>query len=131
MLKTLAGQNSITIPYKIDMDSDSNIKPIHIFRKLFPGVTTEQLATTVNKYILLKMYNKTTITQLGTCKVVVEHMNNKKTCQFFVVPGSGQALLSMPDTDVLNIININIDSIDAEVMKRKECHANIKNCPAV
>ena len=31
----------------------------------------------------------------------------------------------MPDTDALNIININIDSIDVDVAK-KECHANTK-----
>ena len=73
-----------------------------------------------------KMYNKTTITQLGTCQVVIKHKNNKKSCQFFVVPGDGQALLGLPDTDVLNIININIDSIDAEVVKNKECHVNTK-----
>ena len=80
----------------------------------FPKVTNEQLATTKNKNILLKMYNKTTITQLGTCRVEVDHKNNKEKCRFFAVPGSGQALLGMPDTDVLNIIKINIHSIGAE-----------------
>ena len=61
-----------------------------------------------------KTYNKTTITQLGTYKVIIEHKNNRKRCQFFVVPGNGQALLGMLDTDAVQIININIDSIDAE-----------------
>ena len=76
-LKTLVGQNSMTIPYKIDMGSDSNIMPIDIFETLFPGVTNEQLAATVNKCIMLKMYNKTTITQLRTCKVrkIRKHVN--------------------------------------------------------
>ena len=46
--------------------------------------------------------------------VIVEHKNNKEKCRFFVVPRNGQALLGMPDTDVLNIIKINIDSIGAE-----------------
>ena len=32
-------------------------------------------------------------------------------CQFFIVPGNGQALLGMPDIDVLNIMNLNIKSI--------------------
>ena len=74
------------------------------------------------------MYNKTLITQLGTCKVVVEHKTNKNTCQFFVVPSNGQAqaLLGILETDALSIININIDSVDAEVMKNKECHTNMK-----
>ena len=44
----------------------------------------------------------------------------------FVVPGNGQALLGMQDIDVLNLINIYIDSIDAEVPKNKECYVDIK-----
>ena len=41
---------------------------------------------------------------------------------FFVVPGNGQALLGMPDTAALKLININIDSIQVEVV---ECKTNI------
>ena len=48
------------------------------------------------------------------CTVEVEHKNNCKKCKFYVVPGNGQALLGMPDTDALNIIKINIDLIGAE-----------------
>ena len=48
--------------YKIDMGSNSNIMPLHIFKKLFPGVTNEQLVETINKGILLKTYNKITVT---------------------------------------------------------------------
>ena len=40
---------------------------------------------------------------------------------FFVVPGNGQALLRMPDMAVLNIINLNIDSIQKEI---RNCKAN-------
>ena len=36
-------------------------------------------------------------------------------CVFFVVLGNGQALLGMPDTAGLNILNLNIDSIQAQV----------------
>ena len=123
-LKMLVGKNSISVPYKIDMGSDSNIMPLNIFKKLFPGVTNEWLADTIIKCILLRMYNKTTITQLGTCKVMIKHKNNRKKCQFFVVPGSGQALLGMPDTDALQIININIDSIDADNVGDNEQYIN-------
>ena len=56
--------------------------PGYFFRKLFPDVTNEQLAATVNKCILLKTYHKTTITQLGIYKVVTEHKNNKKHVNF-------------------------------------------------
>ena len=51
---------------------------------------------------------------------MIEHKNNRKKCQFFAVPGNGQALLGMPDTDALQIININIDSIDAQDMENGE-----------
>ena len=60
------------------MGSDGNIMLLHIFKKLFPGVTNEWLAETFSKCILLKTYNKTTITQLGTCKVIIEHKNNRE-----------------------------------------------------
>ena len=52
------------------------------------------------------MYNKTTVTQLGTCI--------GKKCKFFVVPRNGQALLGMLETDALNIIKIYINAIGAE-----------------
>ena len=65
------------------MSTDGNIMPLHIYKKLFPKITYEQLAATKNSNVQLKMYNKTTITQLGTCIVEVEHKNNKKKCRFF------------------------------------------------
>ena len=43
---------------------------------------------------------------------------------FFVVPGNGKALLGMPDTDMLNIIKINIDSIGAEDARDSKGYAN-------
>ena len=95
----------MSIPYKIDTRRDGNIMPWHFLKKLFPGVTNVQLAETINKHIILKTYNKTTITQLGTCKVIIEPKCNRKKCQFFVVPGNGQALLGMPDIDAVQIIN--------------------------
>ena len=49
-----------------------------------------------------KIYNCTTITQLGRCKVKAE--NNKKCKTYiFVVLEDGEALLGMPDIELLNI----------------------------
>ena len=45
----------------------------------------------------------------------------KRNVCFFVVPGNGQAMLGLPDTMALNIINLNIDSIQKEI---KECKTN-------
>ena len=71
--------------------------------------------------------------QLGTCLVLIKFKNVKKHCVFFVVPGNGQALLGMPDTEALNIINLNIDSIQAEVAEcktntKQEMHTVLKGC---
>ena len=61
-LKTSANLNNVMVPYKVDTDSDGNIMPLHIYKKLFPKVTNEQFAATKNNNILSKTYNKTTIT---------------------------------------------------------------------
>ena len=44
---------------------------------------------------------------------------------FFVVPGNWQVLLGMPDTVALNIINVNIDSIEAASIWKENCNTNI------
>ena len=58
--------------------------------------------------------------QLGTFAVLIQFKNVKKCCVFVVVPGYGQALLWMTDTAAVNIINLNIDSIQAEVAECKQ-----------
>ena len=50
--------------------------------KLFPKITNGQSQAMKNNNVQLKMYNKTTITQLGTCIVELEHKNNKKNLDF-------------------------------------------------
>ena len=57
------------------------------------------------------------------CTVVIKFKNIKKRCVFFVVPGNGQELLGIPDTVALKLINVNIDSIQMEVV---ECKTNIE-----
>ena len=55
--------------------------------------------------------------QLGTCEVIIKFKNvKKKQCVFFVVPGNSQAMLRMQDTAGLNIIDLNIDSVQTEVV---------------
>ena len=56
--------------------------------------------------------------------VVIKFKNIKTRCVFFVVPGNGQVLLGMTDTAALKLININIDSIQADIM---ECKTNIEH----
>ena len=52
---------------------------------------------------------------------------------FFLVPGNGQVLLGMPDIAALKILNINIDSIQAEVgscktNREQETHKVMEGC---
>ena len=73
------------------------------------------------------MNNKTVITQLGTCTVIIDYKDNKKKCELFVVPRNGQVLLGMPDIGTLNIINVNIDSIEAASMWKENCNIHISD----
>ena len=98
--------------------------PCHILKRLFKNVTEAELKKTIKGHIKLKTHNITVITQLGTCIVTINFKDIKKRCMFFVVPRNGQMLLGMPDTAALQIININIDSIQAA---KKECNINIGN----
>ena len=79
------------------------------------------------------MYNGTHITQLGTCMVQIKFKNITIRCTFFVVPGNRQALLGMPDTAVLNLINLNIDSLqtvaaECKIIKKQETHTGVVAC---
>ena len=128
-----AGGNTIEIPYKIDRGSKGNIMPLFIFKNLFKNTTEEQPQKSIKSHIRLKTYNKTNITQLWMCTVVIEFKNIKKRCEFFVVPGNSQMLHGMPDTAALKLITINIDSIQAEIVECKtnieqESHAVEKGC---
>ena len=123
-LEMCVDNNNMVIPHKIDTVSDGNIMPWYTFKKLFPGVIDSQLAKIVNKHIKLKTYNKTFITQLGPFGVTIEYKNNRRKCEFFVGPGNGQVLLGMPDTAALNIVNINIDSLETEDTQRDNCSTN-------
>ena len=87
----------------------------------------------IKSHIRLRTYNNTNITQLGTCMVIIKFKNIKKRCVFLVVSRNGQALLGMPDTAALKLINLNIDSIQAEIVEcktntKQEMHTVAKGC---
>ena len=56
--------------------------------------------------------------QLGICKVEIEPVINKKG-EFFVLPGNGQALLGIPDTDTLHVLTINCNTIDMQTQNEQ------------
>ena len=96
-------------------------------------MSKEQLRRLVKGNIKLKMYNGMHIMQLGICLVHIQFKDIKKRCVLLVVPGNGQALLGMPDMAVLNIINLNIDSIqvvtlECKTNREQETHTGIEDC---
>ena len=67
--------------------------PWHNFKELFKNITEDELQKTIKGHIKLRTYNKTIITQLGTCTVTIKFKDIKKKCVFFVFLGNGQELL--------------------------------------
>ena len=85
----------------------------------------EQLAATKDTKIKFKMYNQSTIMQLGICRVTLENNNNCKIYNFFVVPENRKALLGMPDIKLLNIITVSCNTIGTE---REDKDMNCRHC---
>ena len=46
-LKTSANKVRIVVPHKVDMGSDGKVMPLHVYKKLFPWATKEQLVATI------------------------------------------------------------------------------------
>ena len=64
------------------MGSKDNIVSWHIFKRQFKNITEAALKKTVKGHIKFKTYNKTVITQLGTCVVTINFKNIKRRCVF-------------------------------------------------
>ena len=64
-LNTSSSQATLLVPYKVDTGSQGNIMPFHIFSKLFPMSTKEELAPMNIDNITLRAYNSTTVTELA------------------------------------------------------------------
>ena len=45
-IKTSSNQVSIIVPYNVDTGSDGDIMPLHLYKRLFPVSTEEQLVAT-------------------------------------------------------------------------------------
>ena len=119
-LKTSSNKVVITVPCKVDMGSSGNIIPFYMFKNSFPGATVEQLAATKDTKIKQKMYNQIMIMQLDICRVTLEC----KICNFFVVPGNGQALLGMPHMKLLNILMISCNAMVEREDRDMNCSTN-------
>ena len=79
-------KTTIEVPYKINTGSEGNLMPLYIFKKLFRNMLEEQLKSSTKDNIKLKTYNRTHITQLGTCTVIIKFKNFKKMMCIFCSP---------------------------------------------
>ena len=122
-LNTSSCQAPSVVPHKVNSGSDGNIMPFHIFKKICPRFTKEQLRAMKNENIKLRTCNSKTITQLDRCTVRIENNNKMKMCSFFVVPGNGQHLLGMPNIKTIGILTVNCNTIE---MKEADSSGNYK-----
>ena len=70
--------------FKIDTGADGNLMPITMFMKLYPKISLETLAKTIDKGITQFAYNNTPIKQYGTCSVKVTFKGKQDICTFFM-----------------------------------------------
>ena len=109
-------QNRSKQVFKVDTGADGNLMPITMFMKLYPKVSLETLAKTINKSIMLYANNNTPIKQYGTCSVKVSFKNKQEICKFYVVKHV-TAILGVSDSEKLGLVKVNFDVIQSKMVK--------------
>ena len=102
--------------FKIDMGVDGNLMPITMFTKLYPKISLETLAKTIDKGITLYAYNNTPIKQYGTCSVKVSFKDKQKICKFYVVKHA-TVILGISDSEKLGLVKVNFDAIQSKTIR--------------
>ena len=74
-----------------------------MFTKLYPKVSLETHAKTIDKGIMLYAYNNTPIKQYGTCSVKVSFKYKQEICKFYVVKHA-TAILGVSDSEKLALL---------------------------
>ena len=64
-LETSSNHKRGKITYRIDTGNDGTVMPLNIFKILFPNTAIDQLNWTKDRGIVLRIYSKTSISQLG------------------------------------------------------------------
>ena len=99
--------------FKLDMGADGNLMPITMFMKLYPKISLETLAKTIDKGIMLYAYNNTPIKQYGTCSVKITFNGKQEICKFYVVEHA-TAILGISDSKKLGLVKVNFDVIQSK-----------------
>ena len=93
-LKTRINQTSTVFEYKIDTGSGVNLVSIKMFKTLFLNTEVTELNKSVDKRIVLHVYNNSCIPEMAICKGFIIHKGLMSQCNFSVVQGNGPG---MPD----------------------------------
>ena len=109
-------QNRSKQVFKVDMSADGNLMPITMFMKLYPKISLETLAKTIDKGITLFVYNNTPIKQYGTCSVKVTFKGKQEICKFYMVEHN-TAILGVRDSKKLGLVKVNFDVIQSKMVK--------------
>ena len=109
-------QNRSKQMFKIDTGADGNLIPITMFTKLYPKISLEMLAKTIDKGITLFMYNNTPIKQYGTCSVKVSFKEKQQICKFYMVEHN-TAILGVSDSEKLGLVKVNFDMIQSKTVE--------------
>ena len=96
-------QNRSKQVFQIDTGVDGNLMPITMFTKLYPKISLETLAKTIDKGITLFAYNNTPIKQYGTCSVKITFNGKQEICKFYVVEHT-TAILGASDSEKLALL---------------------------
>ena len=76
--------NQTTVCVKLDTGASGNLLPYNMFRDIFPHVSVKELRCSIDNNVCLEAYNKSSIKQLGTCRLTVWHGKQSRLCHFFV-----------------------------------------------
>ena len=65
--------NKTTVHVKLDTGASGNLLPYNLFREIFPHVSVKDLHCSIDHNVCLEACNKSSIKQLGTCRLTVRH----------------------------------------------------------
>ena len=75
-------------------------------------MSVKELCHSIDNNVCLEAYNKSSIKQLGTCHLTVQHGKQSHLCHFFVEPDYCCPILGLNDIHALNLISIHCHVTD-------------------
>ena len=77
-----------------------------MFREILPRVSVKDLRHSIDNNVCLEACNRSSIKQLGTCCLTVQHGKQSHLCHFFVMPDYCCPILGLNDIPALNPVSI-------------------------